>query len=90
MKVLLTVPGFMTGRRTRRLEPQAMIGPTGDQPFHVRDDRIFVLDILLGRIGVVHAEVAGAAELSSDPEVQADRLRVPNVQIRRWARAGIA
>ena len=43
--------------------------------------RVDVLDVFLGRVGVVEAQVAGAARLLGDPEVQADGLGVPDMQI---------
>jgi hypothetical protein len=51
------------------------------EPVHVVLDRLDVLQILLRGIGIVEAEVAGAAELARDPEVEADALGVPDVQI---------
>src|SRR5205814_1083312 len=44
-------------------------------------DGLDIFDVLLGRVGVVHAEVADAAELARDAEVQADALGVANVQV---------
>ena len=38
-------------------------------------------DLFLARVGVVEAQVAQAAELLGDAEVQADRLGVADVQI---------
>jgi hypothetical protein len=48
---------------------------------HVRLDRIQVFLLLPGGIRVVEAEVATAAELAGDPEVEADRLRVADVKV---------
>ena len=48
---------------------------------HVRHDGPDVFCFLLRRIGIVHADVADAAELASDPEVETDRFRVADVQI---------
>ena len=81
MEVLTTVFHLVTGRRARGLEPQALVGPTRDQPFHVRHDRILVLELFLRRIRVVHPQVANPGELARDAEVQADRLGVPDVQV---------
>src|SRR6185295_14490513 len=55
--------------------------PVEPQPAHVRLDRVDVLLLLLERVGVVEAEVAVAAELARKAEVQADRLRVADVQV---------
>ena len=57
------------------------------------DDGIDILDVFLGRVGVVHAQVADAAELARDAEVQADGFRVADVQVavrlRRKARVNL-
>ena len=68
-------------RRTRGLERQALVRPTVDQPLQVRGDRVDILDIFLGRVGVVHPQVAAPAKLPRDAEVQADRLGVADVQV---------
>ena len=56
-------------------------GPVEPEPLHVGLDRVDVLDVFLGRVGVVEAQVAAAAELAGDTEVQADRLGVADVQV---------
>ncbi len=58
--------------------------PAEAEPADIFLDRIDVLDIFLGGVGVVEAEVAGAAELQGDAEVEADRLRVADVQVAVW------
>ena len=63
------------------LESEAVVGPAVDQPLHVGDDGLDVLDVLLGRIRVVHAQVALAAVFPGDAEVEADRLGVADVQV---------
>ena len=55
--------------------------PLEAQPAHVLLDRLDVLDVLLRGVGVVEAQVAGAAELGGDAEVEADRLGVADVQV---------
>ena len=55
--------------------------PVEAQPADVLLDRLDVLDVLLRRVGVVEAQVAGAAELGGDAEVEADRLGVADVQV---------
>ena len=63
------------------------IVPVKAQPLDVVLDRVDVLDVFLDRIGVVEAQVAVAAELVGDAEVEADRLGVPDVQVAvrfRW------
>src|SRR5262249_365412 len=51
------------------------------QPFDIGHDGVDVLLLLLLRVGVVEAEVALAAALLGQPEVQADRLGVADVQV---------
>ena len=57
------------------------VGPVEPEPADVLLDGVDVLDIFLRRVGVVEAEVAQAAELLGDAEVQADGLRMADVQI---------
>ena len=66
------------GRRGLSLsfQAQAVVGPARDQPFHVRLDGFNILDLLLGRVGVVQAAVAGAAGFSGVAAVSADALGV--------------
>ena len=45
---------------------KAMIGPTIDQPTHIGRDGVDVLDVFLGRVRVVHAQVAWLAKLAGD------------------------
>ncbi|MNV14843.1 hypothetical protein D3C71_1055400 [compost metagenome] len=59
----------------------AQLVPLKAQPAHVVLDRGHVLRVFLGRVGVVETQVADAAELTGDAEVQADRLGVANVQV---------
>src|SRR5207248_2980838 len=51
------------------------------EPAHVVLDRIDVLLLLLGRVGVVEAQMAAAAVFLGHPEVQADRFGVPDMEI---------
>jgi hypothetical protein len=51
------------------------------EPADVVDDRLDELGVLGDRVGVVEAQVAGAAELLGEAEVQADRLGVTDVQV---------
>src|SRR5262249_23076526 len=44
-------------------------------------DRVDVLLLLLDRVGVVETQVAAAAELLRDPEVERDCLGVPDVEV---------
>ena len=57
------------------------IVPVEAEPLDVVLDRVDVLDVFLDRVGVVEAQVAVAAELAGDAEVEADRLGVPDVQV---------
>ena len=58
-----------------------MLAPVEAEPAHVVLDRVDVLLLLLRRVRVVEAEVAAAAELLRDAEVEADRLRVADVEV---------
>src|SRR6185503_3787780 len=51
------------------------------QPAHVALDRLDVLDVLGERVAVVEAQVAPAAEVARQPEVEADRLGVADVRV---------
>ena len=68
--------------------------PIAAQPADIFDDRIDVLRFFLRRIGVVEPQVALAAELLGEAEIQVDRLGVADVQIavrlRRKARVHAA
>ena len=58
-----------------------VLAPVEAEPAHVGLDGVDVLLLLLGRVGVVEAQVAAPAELLGDAEVQADRLGMADVQI---------
>src|SRR6266851_5217988 len=58
-----------------------MLAPIEAEPADVFLDRVDVLLLFLDRIGVVEAQMAAAAELLGDPEVERDRLRVANVEV---------
>ena len=58
-----------------------VVAPVEAQPAHVALDGVDVLLLLLHRVGVVEAEVAVAAELLRDAEVQADGLGMADVQV---------
>ena len=73
-EVRLAVDGLNLRRFADGFQAEAMIGPAGDEPFHVLGDGIDLLDVFLGRVGVVHAQVALAVELAGDAEVEADGL----------------
>src|SRR5207253_4459187 len=51
------------------------------EPSHIALDRFCVFDVFLDRIGVVEAEIASPAVFDRHPEVEADRLRVADVEI---------
>src|SRR5690348_11769258 len=68
-----------------------MLAPVEAEPVHRIENRLRILGVLGDRIGIIEAHVANTAILLSEPEVKADGLRVPDVQIavgfRREARA---
>jgi hypothetical protein len=63
----------------RRVED--VVVPLEPEPRDVGLDRLDVLDVFLRRVRVVHPQVAQAAELFGDAEIQADRLGVADVQV---------
>ena len=75
--------GAGRSRRAPRSSRTRRAGSVQSKPSHVHVglDRVDVLDVFLGRVGVVEAQVAAAAELAGDAEVQADRLGVADVQV---------
>ena len=58
-----------------------MLAPVEAEPADVGLDGVDVLLLFLHRVRVVEAQVAAAAELVGDAEVQADRLRVADVEV---------
>src|SRR5205085_714501 len=58
-----------------------MRAPFEAEPAHRFLDRIDVLLLLLGGIGVVEAQMAAPAVLGGEAEVEADRLRVAEMQV---------
>jgi hypothetical protein len=58
-----------------------VLAPVEAEPAHRVDDRVDVFDAFLFRVRVVEAQVAHAAVVACDAEVQADALRVADVQI---------
>src|SRR5262249_44224668 len=58
-----------------------VLAPVVTEPAHVALDRLHVLDALLGRVRVVEAQMAGAAVLSRDPEVDGEGLGVADVEV---------
>ena len=55
--------------------------PIKAEPAHVALDRVDIGLLLLDRIGVVKTQMAAAAEFLGDPEIEADRLGVTDMQI---------
>ena len=79
--VRFAIDRLESGRRALGLEAEALIGPAGDKPLDVGGDSLDVFDFLLDRVGVVKAQVALAAMLAGDAEVQADGLGVADMQV---------
>ena len=78
-------PDQVLGPRVEALEVVGgeidVLAPVEAEPAHVLLDGLDELVLLLGRVGVVEAEVAAPAELLRHAEVEADRLGVPDVQV---------
>ena len=58
-----------------------VVSPIQAQPAQVFLHRVGILDILLGRVGVVEAQVADAPVLGRNAEVEPGRLGVSDVQV---------
>ena len=58
-----------------------MLAPVEPEPADVGLDGVDVLLLFLHRVGVVEAQVAAAAELAGDAEVEADGLGVADVEV---------
>ena len=58
-----------------------MLAPVEAEPVDIALDGVDVFLLLLGRIGVVEAQIALAAELLGDAEIQADGLGVSDMEI---------
>src|SRR5262245_3089612 len=58
-----------------------VLAPIEAEPAHVFLDRFHVLHALRGRIRVVHAKVAAPRKLSGGTEVEADGLRMADVEV---------
>ena len=58
-----------------------VLAPVEAEPADVGLDRVDVLLLLLDRVRVVEPQVAAAAELRGDAEVEADRLGVADVEV---------
>ena len=59
----------------------AVLAPVEPKPTHRRRNGVLELDIFLDGVGVVETQIAVAAILGGEPEVEADGLRVTIVQI---------
>ena len=60
---------------------ERLAAPVETEPAHVALDGLDVLRVFRGRVRVVEAQVAVTAVLLGDAEVEADRLRVADVQV---------
>src|SRR5208283_3096969 len=81
IEIRFAVRGDGFGRFAFRFEAEIFVGPGADEPVHVLLDGVHVLDVFLGRVGVVHAQVADAVEFVGDAEVEADAFGVADVQV---------
>ena len=60
---------------------EQVLAPVEAQPAHIRLDGVDVLLLLLDRVRVVESQMASAAEIRRETEVEADGLGVADVQI---------
>jgi hypothetical protein len=59
----------------------AALFPAETEPFDAVDDGVDVFLLFPGRVGVVEAQVADAVVVARQPEIEADRLGVTDVQV---------
>ena len=55
--------------------------PVKSQPFYVPDDRIHIFLVFSARVRIVHAQIAGAAILGGDAEIEADGLGMSDMGV---------
>ncbi len=55
--------------------------PVEAKPAHVALDRVDIFLLFLGRVGIVEAQVAASAIFLRNPEIEADRLGVTDMEI---------
>ena len=60
---------------------EEVLAPIEAEPAHVGLDGVDIFLLFLGGIGVVEAQIALAAEFLRDPEIEADRFGVADMQI---------
>ena len=58
-----------------------VLAPVVAEPADIALDRVDIFPLLLGRIGVVEPQMAAAAELFGDAEIERDGLGVADVQV---------
>src|ERR1035437_7645768 len=80
-KIIFALDGFRFRSFATLFQAQPVFRPRADEPVHIRLDGLDILNVFLRGIGVVQAQVANAAELAGDAEVQADAFRVADVQV---------
>ena len=68
-------------RRAVAFQSEIFVRPAIDQPTDIGHDRVDEFRLFFFRVGVVHPHVADAAEFARDPEVEADRLGVSDMEI---------
>src|SRR5688500_7927365 len=81
MVIGVSVDELCGWRRSLGFETKGLVGPPGNQPAYIGSNRIDVFDLLLGWIGVIHSQVALAAVLAGDTDVQADGFGMTDVKI---------
>ncbi len=82
--VRLATPDQVDGKVVQPLEVVRRVElgiPREAEPLHVFLDGIDVLDVFLGRIRVVEAQIARTAAFLRDAEIEADRFGVADVKV---------
>ena len=76
---------FIHGIKVIRCIVETVI-PCETEPLNIFFNSIHILGVFLGRVCVIHTQIAQAAELFRRTEIHADSLRVTDVQIAVWFR----
>ena len=63
------------------LQTQEVVRPAVNEPIHILSDRFYILALFLGWICVIHSQVANTGEFSGDTEIEADRFRMPDMEV---------
>ena len=61
-----------------------MLVPVKAQPLHAVENSVDVFLLFFGRIGVIEAHITTSVVVTRQPEVEADRFRMADMQVTVW------